>query len=266
MRVALTRFFAGLLTLGLGFTTHQESLVLAADPKEAFEPRVFDGPDGLKLPYRLLKPVNHDPEKAYPLVLFLHGAGERGTDNTIQLVHGMADFSSDLNRLRYPCFVMAPQCPAEQKWVEIDWTLDSHEMPAEPSSALKLTLAAMDQLATEFKIDAKRLYVTGLSMGGYGTWDLVQRFPDKFAAAVPVCGGGDEQHAAKLAKLPLWAFHGVHDKAVKPERSRRMIATIQQAGGKPGYTEYPDVGHDSWNRAYSDPHMLSWLFKQKRGD
>lgn len=266
MRATFNRVLAGLILIGSTCAAFPESRVVAADPKQAFEPRVFDGPDGLKLPYRLLKPVNHDPNKAYPLVLFLHGAGERGTDNTIQLVHGMADFASDLNRLRYPCFVMAPQCPAEQKWVEIDWTLDAHEMPPEPSSALKLTLAAMDQLATEFRIDAQRLYVTGLSMGGYGTWDLIQRFPDKFAAAVPVCGGGDEKYASRLAKLPIWAFHGVHDTAVKPHRSRRMIAEIQAAGGKPGYTEYPDVGHDSWHRAYSDPHMMSWLFKQRRAD
>src|SRR5262249_52824913 len=112
--------------------------------------------------------------------------------------------------------------------------------------------------------DQKRIYVTGLSMGGYGTWDVIGRRPDLFAAAVPVCGGGDETQAATIARVPIWAFHGARDGVVKPARSWNMVAALKKAGGHPGYTEYPDVGHDSWVPTYRDPVLFQWLFAQKR--
>jgi len=235
-----------------------------ADPKEVFEKRTYTAADGRTLLYRMMSPAKIESGKTYPLVLFLHGAGERGDDNTAPLVHGMADFAKDENRAKYPCFVIAPQCPNERKWVEVDWTLTAHTIPETPSEPMKLVIELLDTLPKENPIDLDRVYVTGLSMGGYGTWDLIARFPDRFAAAVPVCGGADEATAPKIAKLPIWAFHGVHDTAVIPERSRRMVDALRAAGGKPGYTEYPDVAHNSWVRAYSDPHMMAWLFAQKR--
>lgn len=236
----------------------------AADPKEVFEKRTYTAADGRTLLYRMMSPAGIESGKKYPLVLFLHGAGERGDDNTAPLVHGMADFAQDENREKYPCFVIAPQCPTERKWVEVDWTLTEHTIPEMPSEPMKLVIELLDTLPKEHPIDLDRVYVTGLSMGGYGTWDLIARFPDRFAAAVPVCGGADEATAPKIAKLPIWAFHGVHDTAVIPQRSRRMVDALRAAGGKPGYTEYPDVAHNSWVRAYSDPHMMAWLFAQKR--
>src|SRR5207237_1227270 len=117
----------------------------------------------------------------------------------------------------------------------------------------------------EFRIDRKRIYLTGLSMGGYGTWVLLARKPELFAAGVPICGGGHVEGAKKLAKIPIWAFHGDKDGAVPPERSREMIEAIEKAGGKPKYTEYGGVGHDSWTRTYRDPKMHEWLFAQKKG-
>lgn len=219
---------------------------------------------GAKLLYRLLTPHAYDPQLKYPLVLFLHGAGERGDDNVRQLVHGMNEFASDENRAKYPCFVMAPQCPREQKWVEVDWSARGHAMPAEAAEPLRLALAAIAALETEFSIDPARIYVTGLSMGGYGTWDAVARYPGRFAAAAPICGGGDPAQAPKFAALPLWAFHGGKDGVVKPERSREMIAALQAAGGSPKYTEYPDAGHDSWTATYRNPEFLAWLFAQRR--
>ena len=118
-------------------------------------------------------------------------------------------------------------------------------------------------LQKEFSIDATRLYVTGLSMGGYGTWDALQRYPDRFAAAVPICGGGDVKQAKKIAQIPIWAFHGDKDTAVPVERTRSMIAALKEAGGMPKYTEYPDVGHDSWTATYKDPALHEWMFAQR---
>ncbi|MBS0264324.1 MAG: prolyl oligopeptidase family serine peptidase [Planctomycetes bacterium] len=237
---------------------------IAADAKDVFEPRVFKNAGGETLPYRLLKPRAYDEKQRYPLVLFFHGAGERGTDNTRQLVHGMNDFARDENREKYPCFVVAPQCPEGKRWVEVDWAADKHEFQPTPSVTLKLVEELLAALEQEFRIDPARLYVTGLSMGGYATWDVVTRHPKKFAAAAPICGGGDEQQAAKLVDTPIWAFHGSQDTVVKPARSRNMIEAIKQAQGKPVYTEYAGVGHDSWGRAYQDPQLLAWMFAQQR--
>jgi predicted peptidase len=236
----------------------------AADNHDRFEARTYTDRAGEKLSYRLLKPKDYDPNKKYPLVLFLHGAGERGDDNAKQLVHGMNDFASDEIMAKYPAFVIAPQCPNNAKWVEVDWGARTHKAPEKPSRALRLTMEAIEALQKEFSIDASRRYITGLSMGGYGTWDAAERMPDFWAAAAPVCGGGDVDNAKKLSKLPIWAFHGDQDTAVKPERSRDMIAAIKAAGGEPKYTEYPGVGHNSWSATYSNPEFYAWLFAQAR--
>jgi len=234
--------------------------------QEFYEARVHQNDKGEKLNYRLMTPAGYSTNDTtnYPLVLFLHGAGERGDDNLKTLVHATGDFAKAENRAKYPCFVLVPQCPNEKKWVEVDWAIDHHEIPAEESISLKLTRDVIAALQKEFRIDEQRRYVTGLSMGGYGTWDMIARTPKFFAAAAPVCGGADEATADRVTQLPIWAFHGDKDTAVKPERSRRMIAAIEKAGGKPKYTEYPGVGHDSWKPTYADPKFMEWLFAQKR--
>jgi predicted peptidase len=216
--------------------------------QDLLEKRTFDGDKG-SLPYRLLKPEGYDPKQKYPLVVFLHGAGERGNDNEAQLKHGVVNFAGAENRKKYPCFLIAPQCPEDKFW---------------RGGPLQLVLDLIGAVRKEFSIDEKRIYLTGLSMGGYGTWDLLAQKPELFAAGVPICGGGDETEAATLAKIPIWAFHGDKDMAVKVERSRTMIEAIKKAGGKPKYTEYPGVGHDSWTVTYKDPEMLKWLFAQKK--
>ena len=127
-----------------------------------------------------------------------------------------------------------------------------------------MSMELLAALEKEFSIDARRLYVTGLSMGGYGTWDAIQRYPDRFAAAVPICGGGDSLRVKEIARLPIWAFHGADDGVVKPQRSRDMIAALQQAGGTPRYTEYPKTGHDAWSETYSNPKLYEWLLQQRR--
>lgn len=240
------------------------TVATAEDVRERFEKREFADREGQKLLYRLLRPKDYHPNRKYPLVVFLHGAGERGSDNTAQLVHGMADFASDKIMESYPVFVIAPQCPDKLQWVEVPWTADEHQMPKEPSQPLRQTLELVVALQKEFSIDSARLYITGLSMGGFGVWDAIQRQPDLFAAAAPVCSGGDATLARQIKDVPVWAFHGDADEVVKVRRSRDMIAALEAAGGSPKCTEYKGVGHDSWTATYKDPELYKWLFAQKR--
>ena len=209
------------------------------------------------LSYRLLKPAAVEEGKKYPLVIFLHGSGERGDDNKAQLKHGVAEFASAERMKKFPCFFIAPQCPKGASWAAFGKGFED----GKPG---KLVLDLIEKTCKELPIDTKRIYLTGLSMGGYGTWSLLAQKPDLFAAGIPICGGGDEKKADKLANIPIWVFHGDKDNAVKVERSRIMVAAIEKAGGKPKYTEYPGVGHDSWTRTYADEKVLTWLFAQKK--
>jgi predicted peptidase len=252
----LGAFIAALLLLVAGTSAAKDPLPL--------EKHHYADATGKKLPYRLLKPIVVAREMRYPLVIFLHGAGERGTDNEKQLVHGVPQFASQENREKFPCFLIAPQCPEGQRWVEVDWSADRHTQPKEPGEAGRLVMELVDKAIKDLPIDPKRVYITGLSMGGYGAFDLLARRPDLFAAAASVCGGADEKTADKIKHIPIWAFHGAKDTAVKPSRSRNMIAALEKAGGKPKYTEYPDVGHNSWDKAYRDPEFFKWLFAQKK--
>jgi poly(3-hydroxybutyrate) depolymerase len=381
----------------------------AADLKD-FEAREYKDADGNALLYRIYKPKGYDATKRYPLVLFLHGAGERGNNNTAQ-VRDALYWARDAVQKDHPCFVVAPQVPAKRqafqlygtnkdfdasyadyadkagqwksysiaaaklpgglkshlmlvnadkkggtatgefrnlkiveqdgpatsidfrkldfskkegqggkvtvsddgstvtltgdvrvkapfeykvtpktliefefrstaqglthaialdaddfldaRWANMDWFAPKGVFPKTPSTPMRLTLEMLAGLKKEFSLDDKRLYVTGLSMGGYGTWDVIARHPKLFAAAAPVCGGGDEATATIIKDIPIWCFHGGADNVVKPERSRNMIAAIKAAGGNPKYTEYPGVGHDSWNKAYSEPELVKWMFEQK---
>ena len=230
----------------------------------AFEARTYTDAKGETLLYRILKPENYDAKQKYPLVVFFHGAGERGTDNVAQLKHCVATFIKPEVRAKYPCFVLVPQCPQNQKWVDTDWSSQKGEMPKAPSPSMRKTLELTDALQKEFSIDAGRLYVSGISMGGYATWDVLCRKPEMFAAGVPICGGGDDAKVGPMAKVPVWAFHSEDDNAVKVERTRVMIKAIKDAGGSPKYTEYKGLGHNSWTKAYSEPELLPWLFAQRR--
>lgn len=214
------------------------------------------------LPYRLLKPEHTDTKKTFPLVIFLHGAGERGQDNTVHIKHIAGLFLDKGNRNQYPCYVLAPQCPEGTMWAAHNREGSRLVMRQEPTQTMAMLIELIREIENEFPIDRSRIYVTGLSMGGYGTWDLIGRFPERFAAAVPICGGGDPQIAPAIRHMPIWAFHGALDKVVVPRHSRVMIKALQDAGGAPGFTEYPDVGHNSWDNAYNDPHLLPWMFNQ----
>ena len=236
----------------------------STDPLKLFEARQYAGEDGELLNYRLLKPADFDPDKKYPLVIFLHGAGERGADNAAQLTHCMAQFCTPEHRQKYPCYVLAPQCPEEQKWADVDWSSDTPAFPEKISRSLGLTFAVVDSMLADAAITKSRVYIAGLSMGGYGTWDALARRPELFAAGIPICGGGDVETVSAFKDIPVWCFHGADDRAVNVERSRTMIAALKAAGGEPRYTEYPGVGHNSWTQTFDNEETFQWLFAQKR--
>lgn len=251
---------AGLLFCIAGFSSAQIT---------DFQAKTYADSIGNKLHYRLLKPANYDSTKSYPLVLFLHGAGERGNDNFSQLKWGVYHFAEPEMREQYPAFVVAPQVPKGESWAGIrlkqDSTSHNHPLRTEPTRPMQLTMELLDKLQSRYSIDESRLYVTGLSMGGFGTFDIVERNPHKFAAEIPVSGGGDISRAYFLKDLPIWVFHGAQDEIVSPKYSQSMVSAIQIAGGIPGFTLYPDKGHiGAWVEAYNDPNLYKWLFSQDR--
>jgi predicted peptidase len=218
------------------------------------------------LPYRYYQPAKIEQGKKYPLVLFFHGNGERGIDNRKQLMR----FTTVPFWTKYQCYVLAPQCPLQPTnkteentpWVFTPFGANEHTMSAKPTWPMQLAMELLDKFIADNHIDPKRVYVTGLSMGGFATWEILQREHAKFAAAMPVCGGADLAYASQLVNLPLWVFHGDADPTVPVKRSRDMVAAIQAAGGHPKYTEYPGVGHGAWAPTYSNPEVWDWLFLQ----
>jgi predicted peptidase len=232
--------------------------VLAQDPVQGTDPKVFKNAAGAELRYRIHVSKAKEGEKL-PLVLFLHGAGERGDDNAAQVKHGIKQFLA--REAKYPCILVVPQCPKGVWWANRGGKAPADAKAPEPGA---LAIELVESLAKEHGADLKRLYITGLSMGGFGTWELIARHPERFAAAVPICGGGDVSRAAVIAKIPQWIFHGDKDTAVKVDESRKMVEAMKSAGGSPKYTEYPGVGHNSWDNAYADDALYEWLFAQKR--
>lgn len=227
-----------------------------------FDSEQFYAPNLGSLNYRIHRPANVTGVNKLPLIVFLHGAGERGDDNQRQLIHGARDILAYTQSRARPAIILAPQVPDEERWVDTPWDLSSHSMPANPSRSMSLLMGLLQQLLRDEGVDSTRVYVTGLSMGGYGTWDLIQRWPDVFAAAIPICGGGDTAMADRIKHIPIWAFHGSEDPVVIPERSRDMIAALKGVGSSPVYTEYEGVFHDSWTPTYQNPKVLDWLFSQ----
>ena len=182
--------------------------------------------------------------KDWPLLLFLHGAGERGTDLEVVKKHGPPKVVES-NR-DFPFIVVSPQCPSNERW--------------QPSVLLQL----MDHLVATHRVDPKRIYVTGLSMGGYATWSLCTTAPERFAAAVPICGGGKATEAIRLKDLPLWVFHGAHDPIVSLHQSEEMVQAVQSAGGNVKFTVYTEGGHDSWSETYANQAVFDWLLEQRQ--
>jgi predicted peptidase len=240
-----------------------------------FTTEQFTSSTGQHMTYYLYVPANYVPSAHYPLVLLLHGGGERSAANNSATKNRavllgqqyVQDWIAPAVQSRWPSFVVVPQVAGSNQWVNVPASQGSYKMQVQPSASLQMATDIVATIEMAYpSVNTNRLYVTGLSMGGYGTWDIIERWPTLFAAAVPLSGAGDPSRAAVLAKLPIWAFHGSGDTTVPVSGSRDMIAAIRKAGGSPCYTEYPGQEHGIWNteRVYANNALLTWLFAQSR--
>ncbi|WP_298651350.1 prolyl oligopeptidase family serine peptidase [uncultured Proteiniphilum sp.] len=237
---------------------------------QEYDSLTYISEQGDSLLYRQLNPLKIEKGKKYPLVLFLHGAGERGSDNISQLHHGALMFTNPVNREEYPAFVLFPQCPADLYWPtpkRPDGFQQENPFPfdAEISKPLALTKELLDKIIETYPVDTDRIYIVGLSMGGMGTFDMVCRFPDLFAAAIPVCGGihTDRLHDFS-SKTAFRIFHGDADPVVPVRFSREAYLKLKAEGADVEYIEFPGVNHGSWDPAFNRPDFMSWLFEQRK--
>jgi predicted peptidase len=222
------------------------------------------------MPYRLLLPDNYDATKKYPVIFFLHGAGERGNDNEKQLVHGAKLFLKDDVRKNFPAIIVFPQCAANSFWSNVDIKMVngkrtfSFQEAGEPTIAMKLAQELLMNIMKTYPVVKKQVYVGGLSMGGMGTFEIVRRNPKLFAAAIPICGGGNATTASALKKTKWWIFHGGKDDVVPPKLSEDMVNALKEVKASVKFTLYPNANHNSWDSAFAEPDLLSWLFAQKK--
>lgn len=236
---------------------------LKAQVANAFKKKIYISANDT-MAYRLMYPENYNPKKHYPLLVYLHGAGERGNDNERQLYFVPAQLTDSAGRKNHPCFILAPQCPKTRLWVHYPKFPVSLQATPEPTLPAKWTFELIDQLIAKLSIDKRRIYITGYSMGGEGTFDFLTRKPDLFAAAIPICSVSDTAKAASISRIPVWAFHGDKDDVNDVKYSRYMIDALRKSGGKPKYTEYPGIGHNIVAKAYTEPGLYDWLFVQKK--
>jgi predicted peptidase len=237
---AMAVMIAGLLWLASAAGVRSEE-------SRGFLNRVFKDASGQEAKYVLFVPHDYRRDKAYPLVLFLHGLGESGSDGRRQAAVGLGPAIKRQEK-SFEFLTIFPQSRHRT------WRPDSEDG--------RRALDIMAEVRKEYRIDPARVYLTGLSMGGYGTWGIAIRYPDRWAAIVPICGGGDPKQVDRIKDVPCWCFHGGADKTVPVARSREMIDALKAAGGHPLYTEYPGVGHKSWDQAYATPELYTWLLAQ----
>ena len=227
--------------------------------------------DGDTLKYNILYPEQMKSGKKYPVVLFLHGSGERGNDNQKQLTHGSKLFLSDKVRKKFPAIVLFPQCPSDMMWThrikkkgaEGEWEFD-FPLGQEPTKPAFLANELVDELLASGKVDDRRVYIMGLSMGGIGTLDFLCRWPNKYAAANVICGGHNPELVSTYQHVPIWFFHGAKDDVVPPSYSRQVYEAHKKLNPKSKYTLYPQANHNSWDAAFAEPDFLKWLFKKKK--
>ena len=219
------------------------------------------------LQYRILYPEGFTEEQVYPVIFFLHGAGERGSDNEKQLAHGSKLFVQDSIRKNFPAIVVFPQCPKEDYWASVDVDRSNYPIALDfkykegPTKALSSVLSLLDLMLAQPYTKKDQVYIMGLSMGGMGTYEMMYRRPDTFAAAIAICGAGEANSATNYAKkIPVWAFHGSEDNVVNPQESLLMVSQLLQGGGLPQFTLYDHENHNSWDRAFAEPQLLPWLF------
>ena len=216
-----------------------------------------------ELAYRILYPEKFDKSKKYPIKLFLHGIGERGSNNESQLTYVDKVFLNKKNHENYPSIVVFPQAPLADNWSSVIWDGNKLFFPEDdpPTTSLKLVIKLMDSLSNENYADKNRIYLSGLSNGGMGSFELLKHRPNMFASAVIICGGGNPAWAKEFAKTtPVWVAHGSDDNVVFPELSINMVKAIIKHGGSPKFTLYENVNHESWFNVFNDPNYLEWMF------
>lgn len=225
---------------------------------DGFVAREFQSATGVKLPYRLYAPGAAKRDQELPLILYLHGSGGAGTDNRKQIsggnVLGTHLWIEPAMQERHPAFVLAPQIPETTRW---------HSSGDESLPHVAALLELLNELRSELRIDPRRVYVIGQSLGGFGAWDLIAKHPEIFAAAVPLCGGGDTKRILLARNVAVWAFHGAKDPTVLASHSREMVAALRTVNSSVRYTEYPDVGHNVWARAFRERDLPAWMFAQR---
>ncbi|AZG17249.1 cadherin-like beta sandwich domain-containing protein [Cupriavidus pauculus] len=273
----------GETTRAYSVTVHREDIRPVAD---AFLKLTYvDAATGATMPYRLYVPPNYDPHKRYPLVMFLHGGGEGGSDNEKQLLgtQGATVWAKPEEQARRPAFVLAPQAHSYLNQdpkspiggFGITRNRDGErfmEDALKPSTDVKLALAVLEKVMKEYGVERNRVYVTGLSQGGFGTWNIGLLRPDLFAAMIPIAGGGDPTQMEKLKSMPIWAFHAEEDQVIPVSYSRQSVEALRKAGGSPRYTELPagtfldPNEHWSWVYAYQTESVREWLFNQRKDD
>ena len=233
---------------------------------DKFSSRVWKNNESEKLNYRLRYPENFNSEKKYPLLLFLHGSEGRGNDNEQQLwdANGIGAFSKQKIATKHESFIFAPQVPANERWVSTNWNTDNYRL-VPISSSMRLTFEALDSFIDNNKnIDENRIYVLGLSMGGWGAWDAISRRPNFFAAAVPICGGGDPEQAIYFKDVNIWAWHGEEDSVIDVKKSQDMVQALVKAKGNIKYSEIKVRGHDSWLDVWNSNDLWNWLYNQRK--
>jgi predicted peptidase len=243
-------------------------ITLHAQDYSAYQKRwLLQGSD--TMPYRVLLPLNFDATKTYPVIFFLHGSGERGNDNEKQLVHGAKLFLKDDVRQTYPAIVIFPQCSKDGFWSNVLKTFDASQkithtflISGEPTRDMKLLQLLVRFVLDTYPANKDQVYVGGLSMGGMGTYELIRRDPGVFAAAFPICGGANPATAGSMKRVAWWIFHGAKDDVVYPSFSEKMFAAFKKENVNVRFTLYPDANHNSWDAAFAEPGLLSWLFSQ----
>jgi predicted peptidase len=240
---------------------------LIAQNKELFSKELyFHNNDTLK--YRLLLPKNFSEEKQYPLVLFLHGRGEQGNDNETQLVHGSKLFLENYSKDEFPAIIIFPQCPKDDYWANVkrDYSKNGlekfkYKRLGKPTKSMKLVLNLMEDLTKKAYVKKEQIYVGGLSMGGMGTFEIINRKPEMFAAAFPICGGGNPKSVRRYTnKIALWVFQGGNDDVVDPYFSLSMVTALRKKGANVKFTYFENDNHNSWDSTFSEPDLMPWLF------
>jgi predicted peptidase len=245
--VCVASMVAGVLCLSGGNMAAKERSGRGGQSEQMFQKEITKK---VSLGYLLHLPKDYGEKKdpKWPLILFLHGAGERGSDLSLVKKHGPPKLIDQGKE--FPFIVVSPQCPANSWW---------------PEQVDALT-ALLDEIQSKYAVDAERVYLTGLSMGGFGTWTLATRYPERFAALAPICGGGDRYLVSRLKNVPVWVFHGEKDPVVPVQASRDMVEALKRAGGNVQFTVYPEAQHDSWTETYNNPKLYEWFLSHRRNE